>query len=93
MNYSKQYLLRGFFAVEIVIFSGIYFFGAQGLHNVWRMQHENSNVQHTLTALQGEVAHLEQELYAWQHHPFYKEKLAREQLQMARPGEQIYYIS
>ena len=93
MNYRKQYLLRGFFVLEILIFSGIYFFGAHGLHNVWRMQHENSTAQHALNSLQAEVNHLEDELYAWQHHPFYKEKLAREQLQMARPGEQIYYVS
>lgn len=92
MHY-KQYVARVFFTAEIFIFAGIYFFGAQGLHAVWQLQHENSKAQQTVSVLQEEVTHLEHELHAWQHHPFYKEKLAREQLQMARPGEQIYYLS
>ncbi|MFI5332661.1 MAG: septum formation initiator family protein [Candidatus Babeliales bacterium] len=91
MNY-KPYLLRGFFGIEVLVFAWLYFFGAQGLHTLWRMQHEHSTAEHTLVVMQKEVNSLEHELHAWQHHPFYKEKLAREQLQMARPGEQIYYL-
>lgn len=93
MNQRKQYLLRGFFIVEIALFAGVYFFGAHGLHNVWRLQHENAQAEREIATMQAEVQDLETRVFAWNNHPFYKEKLAREQLQMARPGEIVYYIS
>ena len=39
--------------------------------------------------LKNEIAQLEKEMYAWQTDDFYKEKIAREQLQMARKGDEL----
>jgi hypothetical protein len=42
--------------------------------------------------MKDEIEQLEQEIYAWQTDDFYKEKVAREQLQMARKGDELFYI-
>jgi cell division protein FtsB len=49
-------------------------------------------VEQDILVLKKEVQDLQEELVAWQTDPFYKEKVAREQLQMARPGEELFYI-
>ena len=45
-----------------------------------------------LKQLQKEIDALEEEIYVWQTDDFYKEKIAREQLQMARKGDKLFYI-
>ena len=88
----KKKMLRMFFTLELVIFTGMYFFGAQGLAHAWRLNKEVSAVDYEVAMLETENQGWRDRLLAWEQHPYYKEKEARVQLQMAKPQEQIYYI-
>lgn len=88
----KRTILRCLFGLQIIIFSGVYFFGSQGLNHLWQLRQENNEITQQLQAIQTEVDALQQEVVDWTQHPFYQEKVAREQLQMARPDETIYYV-
>lgn len=90
-NSLKKKLLRGFFCMEIVIFSCLYLFGAQGIRSLGQLQNDNVKLDGELLLAQSTVKDLETEILAWKADPFYQEKLAREHLHMARPEEIIYY--
>ena len=45
-----------------------------------------------ITLLQKEMVSLECDIASWETDDFYKEKVAREQLQMARKGDILFYI-
>jgi cell division protein FtsB len=88
----KAYLLRLFLLGEIVIFGVVYFWGVDGVNRYNKICEENRNIEQDIIVLKKEVQDLEAQLSAWQTDPFYKEKVAREQLQMARAGEELFYI-
>lgn len=87
---NKRQFLRIFFAAEISLFSWFYFYGANGVMAVKKIRHENEEIEKLLAVKRDEIQELEKQVYAWQTEPFYKEKVAREQLQLARENEQIY---
>lgn len=93
MHVLKQKIIQLFFVIEVMVFAGVYLFGAQGIQALLRLKRDNNELDKEIKALQTEVAHLEQQIDVWNAHPFYKEKIAREQLQMARPDDQIYYLT
>jgi cell division protein FtsB len=78
------------FAGEILIFCWVYFLGQQGMRTIAHMRQENVATQHAIGMLKEDVAGLEFEIKQWQTNMAYKEKYAREQLQMARAGEFVY---
>lgn len=88
----KRIALRIFFTLEILVFTIVYFVGPQGIQTLWRLQGENDELANQINGLHTEIDSLQGKIVAWNTHDFYKEKVAREQLQMARKGEQIYYI-
>lgn len=93
MKYMKRLFLRLFFCIEIFVFAFVYFFGTNGVQAMKRITSEDAGIIHEVQDLKKEIALLEQELMLWRMNPFYKEKVAREQLQMAKKGETIYYLS
>ncbi len=92
MVITKRHMLRIFFMFEIVIFASIYFFSAQGLRVLQGMQKENEHVYQEITYLKSEIAVLEEEVIEWENNSFYKEKIAREDLQMAKKGDEVYFL-
>ncbi|MEX0940509.1 MAG: septum formation initiator family protein [Candidatus Babeliales bacterium] len=82
-----------FFSLELITILFFYFFGTHGLPVLFRTKQENKQVEQEIRQLQEEIVNLEQLIYAWKKYPFYKEKIAREQLQMACADENIYIIS
>lgn len=90
---TKRFLLRLFFAVEIFLFIVIYLFGTQGLQVVLSMRRENSALSLEVHHLESEVQEVKKTIASWKKDPFYKEKVAREQLHMARPGDEIYFLN
>jgi cell division protein FtsB len=88
----KKLTLRIFLALEIILFSLFYIFGSQGLQALMRLRHQNIILHNELESIQQDVKNLELELVDWRKNQFYKEKIAREQLQMARPEEDIYFL-
>ncbi len=86
----KRLAVRIGFLAEALIFCWVYFLGPQGMRTVWHMRQENGIAQKMIKEVTQEVAQLEKEIVQWRTSAFYKEKYAREQLQMARAGEVIY---
>ena len=92
-NIRKRTVLRLFLVGEIMVFTWMYLFSTQGMQAVFELHRENQRIEQDIKHAQEEIAACEHELYVWQSHSFYKEKLAREQLQMARPDEKVYYLT
>ncbi|MCA9769830.1 septum formation initiator family protein [Candidatus Dependentiae bacterium] len=88
----KHSIMRAFFVIEVFVFCLVYLLGTQGIVRVKQLQRENSKLEQEIILLKQEVNILEQEIISWQTNIFHKEKIAREQLQMARKNEQVYYI-
>lgn len=93
MKAIKRIFLRVFFGVELFVFALVYVFGPHGLYALRELENQNNTLQAEAATLKQEVQELEDKIAQWDAHPFYKEKIAREQLQMARKGDKIYYIS
>lgn len=79
-------------AVELCLCCYCYIWGKNGLIGIFYKRQENAAFEHKITALEDEIVQLEQEIIRWQTNDFYKEKIAREQLQMARADDEIFYI-
>jgi cell division protein FtsB len=88
----KKIILRIFFAGEIIIMILSYLGGAHGLPTLIQLQREKTALVAEITLLRTHVMSLEQEIAAWKERPFYYEKMAREQLHMARPDDIIFYM-
>ena len=89
----RKISLRVLLAVEVVGFSYLYFFGTDGLCAVKKIQLERDQLAMRVEHMKLDIASLNRDIAAWHNDPFYKEKCAREQLQMARTGEEIYYTN
>lgn len=63
-----------------------------GLASIRDKQLENKRLAHSTELLVEEIKKLENETQQWEQNPFYREKVAREQLQMARPTDEVYYV-
>jgi cell division protein FtsB len=89
---SKKIVIRAFFVVEIVFFVTLYFVSPDGLMAVKTRKIENKQLADAIQQTKEEIAKLERETKEWETNPFYPEKVAREQLQMARPDDEVYYV-
>jgi len=88
----KKICMRIVLCSEMILFGYIYCFGINGI-KVLQLQRKNViELENTITMLNNDVEQLEKEINVWKTNDFYKEKFAREQLQMARKGDEIFYI-
>jgi len=92
MKIYKRTLVRLFFAIEIIVFITVYMFGSNGLQFLRRLQEDNNRLVCHIADLQKKIDSLQQEISDWQSSDFFKEKVARENLQMAKSGDQIYFL-
>lgn len=77
---------------EIVLVIGFYFFGRHGYRQLCLMRAENDALLQQMQHTKQEIQALEHHIADWQKYPFYTEQVAREQLQMMQPGDEIYYL-
>ncbi len=92
MKKLKQIILRAFFAGEITLFFGMYFFGSHGVSSLAQLKNENKQLSEAVACARDENRKLELQIVLWQTNDFYKEKKAREQLQMAHTDDVVYYL-
>jgi len=92
MNKFKHTLLLSVFTVEVFAFVGVYIFGTRGVRALKKLQNENAELAKEIHRLNNQLNVQKKEVELWQKHAFYKEKIAREQLQMARKGDEIYLV-
>jgi cell division protein FtsB len=90
---NKRIFLRMFFLFEVIVFTFIYLFGTHGMQAVMQLRNENYLLADQVSSLKAAVKELKSSYCVWQSKPFYKEKIAREHLHMARGDEIIYYTS
>jgi cell division protein FtsB len=90
---NKKMVLRKLLVLEIVIFMGYYLFGFQGLHSIQCLKTENSNLEEKIFQERTQIDQLNVQIVQWDATLFFKEKIAREQLQMAKEGDEIYYLT
>jgi cell division protein FtsB len=64
--------------------------GERGALHLWRLRGEKSNLDEQNYRLQRENEALRQRISRLRHNDAYLEKLAREELNLVRPGEVIY---
>lgn len=88
----KKICMRIFLILEMAFFGYVYFFGQNGIVILQRQCILTTALESNIVTIKNEIKQLEEEIHAWQTDDFYKEKVAREQLQMARPGDEIFYI-
>ena len=92
MKRAKQSVGRIFVAAEVFIFLGFYIWGANGLSALSHLKNDIESQAAQVMQLRAEVGQLESMIAMQKQHPFFQEKIAREQLQMARVNEEIYLI-
>ncbi len=88
----KQLILRIFFGAEILFFAWTYFLGPHGMYALWALDAMSQQVIDQNVQLEGKVDRLSKQVQAWRANPFFKERYAREKLQMAHPEDEIFYI-
>jgi len=75
-----------------LLFVWTYLFGIQGIHVIMKTKKENNIIEMEIESLQKDISDLELKIFKWNHNPFFKEKYAREQLQMVRKNDTVYFI-
>lgn len=92
MTTIKQKVLRLLLIAEVFVVSGFYYFGANGLQAIFRMQEKNYALANDSVDARLRVQRLRELVKEWDEDPFYTEQHAREKLAMARDEETIYLI-
>lgn len=92
MRFARKNFGRFVFAIELVLFTGYYLMGANGIVTIVSMKKEITAAKKEVACLKDEVHHLQNHIALQKKHPFFKEKIAREQLQMAHENEEIYVL-
>ena len=90
---EKKLVGHMFFYVLLGLFCVVYIFGHRGIGLVLSLKRSNAQLEKSIYALKIENKQLESTINDWQQYPFYKEKLAREKLQLGYPEDRIYYVS
>ena len=93
MRISMMQIIKFFFIAEIMICTVLYFVSPHGKQMLAEYQQEIETLKIIKNNLESEIGQLEHELVAWENNLFFKEKIAREQLQMARKDETVYYLT
>lgn len=88
----KKLFLRVLLFVEIVIFGFTYLFGTNGIYFLKDLENDTKQLEIEIINLKNEIQSLDSQIIEWNSDPFYKERLAREKLQMAHENEKIYFI-
>ncbi len=92
MKQPKKIFMRIVLFTEMMAFGYFYLFGSNGISMLHHQIDVVVGLEKNITQLKNEVTQLEEEIYKWETDDFYKEKIAREQLQMARKGDELFYI-
>lgn len=69
----------------------LFLYGPRGWRDVYALQAQIDTARSVATEKKNLVAQLSLEEHEWQHNSFLKEKVAREELQMARASDTIFY--
>jgi cell division protein FtsB len=88
----RKYSLIIFFSAEIIILLIYYLFGNRGLPTILQLRREKKILLQEIEQIKSESANLNNAIELLKKFDFYREKIAREQLHMARANDLIYYL-
>jgi cell division protein FtsB len=77
----------GFFILSLCVLTAV---GERGVLHLWRLRGEKTRLDEETYRLQKENEGLRQRISKLRNDDFYLEKMAREELNLVRPGEIIY---
>ena len=93
MRLLNNTFLQLFLVAEIFVFGYVYFFGKSGMQLLHELKQECASIDNEVIQLAVEIKNIEKDINDWESNDFLKERIAREQLQMARKDDKIYYVS
>ena len=76
--------------VQAFVLSYIYIEGKNGMKDVYALKKEAEETNNRVAQLSHSIDFLKQDIIAWNNDSFFKEKIARENLHMARKGDTVY---
>jgi len=92
MKEKKRKFLKLFLGAEVTVIVLYYLMSSSGLQALKRADYYNSQLMHDITSLETELSTLEQEVEERTTNPFYKEMIARQELQMGYENEIVYIL-
>lgn len=90
---DKRVIGHVVFYVMLGVFALVYFFGQRGVGTLCALKRANRQLVLANEALKAENKQLMYMIDYWRTDPFCKERFAREKLQLAYPGDHVYYLS
>jgi cell division protein FtsB len=87
LSQRRTILVLGLFILSLCVLTAV---GERGVIHLWRLNSEKAKLDEENYRLQRENEALRQRLSRLRNDDSYLEKLAREELNLARPGEIIY---
>lgn len=84
--------MRCLLYVELCLLGLGYLWSPHGIQAITRSRCELQDAVERTQRLQNDIICLEREINQWESASFYKEQFAREQLQMARHNDIVYYL-
>ena len=76
--------------IESILFCVLYYFGPNGMHILSSLRAQKVDILTDIDSLKGDIAQIKQEL-EYSQSAFYKEKMARERLQMKKNNEIVLF--
>ena len=92
MVITKKLLLRFLLIAEIFLAFLFFIIGPYGMIAVSKKMKEHALLRNNIALEKEEVMQLQKQIECYEYTDFYKEKIARENLQMARPEEEVYVL-
>ena len=90
---TARFVVRSLLIAEMVLLFLYSLVGSSGITALREAQKENSKLKQELLNAQDQLTVLMHYKKDWDTYPFYKEQFIREELQMAKKGEELYLIS
>lgn len=88
----KKIVIGCVFLVSLYLFS-TFIFGDMGFVKYYRMKAQYTTITTEIAKLKQDNARLKKDVYLLRNDGAYLEKIARDKLGLARPGEIVYYYS
>jgi cell division protein FtsB len=92
MKSISSWVWQWLLIIEACIFTGVYFFSAQGIQAVRSLEQESRLLENEVKQIQIELVMLEDRIAEWKNNDFFIEKHAREQLHMGYEQDEIYIL-
>ncbi len=92
MKETKRMVLRIFVGAEMVLVTFLYLCSSGGIPAVQHAVRQNTVLHEEIERVEADISSLLVELDERKNNPFYKESIARNELQMAYANETIYLI-